>query len=209
VTEAGRAAIIGFVAELKRLRQRAGSPSLNRVVALTASLPRPLPRSTISDKLNARSVPEWEFVVSYVTACAAHAAQAGHPLPAEAVDLTAWSTAHLRMLHAVDNARAADRLVVAGRAEIGRRSDPSVVPRQLPAAPRYFAGRVEALAVLDRVAAEAATPGRAVVISAISGTAGIGTACSSCSTTPATPTRCDHCFPAHPAAWRWSPAAAS
>jgi tetratricopeptide (TPR) repeat protein len=175
VSTAGRAAIIRFVDELKRLRQRAGSPSLNRVVALTASLPRPLPRSTISDKLNARSVPEWEFVTSYVTACAAHAAHTGQPLPPEAVDLGWWSELHLRMLHAVDDARSAGRLAAASRAEAGRRrSKPSVVPRQLPAAPRYFAGRAEALAALDRLADEAAGPGRAVVISAIAGTAGIG-----------------------------------
>jgi tetratricopeptide (TPR) repeat protein len=175
MTDAGRAAIVRFVGDLKRLRQRAGSPSLNRLVALTANLPRPLPRSTISDKLNARSVPEWEFVTSYVTACAAHAVDAGQPLPADAVDLTRWSALHLRMLQTVDNERATGRLADAGRAEAARRwSNPSMVPRQLPAAPRFFAGRADALAALDRVAEEAAVPGRTVVISAIGGTAGIG-----------------------------------
>jgi len=49
-----------------------------------------------------------------------------------------------------------------------------VVPRQLPLAARHFAGRAEALKVLAGLAAEASGAGRAVVISAIEGTAGIG-----------------------------------
>ncbi|MGO9080416.1 MAG: AfsR/SARP family transcriptional regulator [Streptosporangiaceae bacterium] len=49
-----------------------------------------------------------------------------------------------------------------------------VVPRQLPAGTRHFAGRAEALRMLTELAAEAAHAGHAVVISAIGGTAGIG-----------------------------------
>jgi DNA-binding SARP family transcriptional activator len=52
-----------------------------------------------------------------------------------------------------------------------------VVPRQLPAASRHFAGRAGALHVLAGLGAEAGEAGgaaRAVVISAIEGTAGIG-----------------------------------
>src|SRR5262245_39413387 len=136
MTDAGRTAIIRLVDELKRLRKRAGEPSLNQVAALAADLPHPLPRSTISDKLNARSLPEWEFVASFVTACAAHAQRAGTPLPPDAVDLADWAERHLRMLRAVDAAHAAGRLAASARAELDRLAP---VPRQLPAAPRYFA----------------------------------------------------------------------
>jgi tetratricopeptide (TPR) repeat protein len=175
MTGAGRTAIIQFVDELKVLRRRAGEPSLNWVASLTADLPHPLPRSTISDKLNARSLPDWEFVASFVNACAAHGDQSGAPLPAEAVDLSRWATRHVRMLRAVDGAQAADRLAASARAEIDRQvPDPTVVPRHLPAAPRHFAGREAELAALDRIAVEAAVPGGAVVVSAIVGTAGIG-----------------------------------
>ncbi|MEJ3747870.1 tetratricopeptide repeat protein [Actinomycetes bacterium KLBMP 9797] len=167
-------AIIQFVEELKVLRRRAGEPSLNWVASLTADLPHPLPRSTISDKLNARSLPDWEFVASFVNACAAHAAEAGAPLPAEAIDLSEWSTRHVRMLRAVDGAQAAERLAASARAEIERHAPDLVVPRQLPAAPRQFAGREAELAALDRIALEAAAPGGAVVVSAVGGTAGIG-----------------------------------
>ena len=49
-----------------------------------------------------------------------------------------------------------------------------VVPRQLPAATRHFAGRADALEALAGLAAEAGAESRAVVISAIEGTAGVG-----------------------------------
>jgi DNA-binding SARP family transcriptional activator len=50
----------------------------------------------------------------------------------------------------------------------------AVVPRQLPAAVRHFTGRAAELAVLDGLLAETGSPGGAVVISAIGGTAGVG-----------------------------------
>jgi len=174
MTGAGRTAIIEFVDELKALRHRAGEPSLHRVASSTADLPHPLARSTISDKLNARSLPDWEFVASFVSACAAYADKAGAPLPAEAVDLIEWSARHVRMLHAVEGAQAADRLAASARAGIDRHVPDLAAPRQLPAAPRQFVGREAALTALDRIAVEAAEPGGAVVVSAVGGTAGIG-----------------------------------
>ncbi|MGM1063044.1 ATP-binding protein [Saccharothrix sp. Mg75] len=169
MTDAGRTAITRLVGGLKRLRREAGEPSLNRLAALTAGLPHPLPRSTISDKLNARSLPEWEFVAAFVTACAAHAERSGAPLPPDAVDLDRWAARHLAMLRAVDGARAAGRLVASARADVDRH--PAVVPRQLPAPPRHFAGREAELAALDRLADEAADT---AAVCAIGGTAGIG-----------------------------------
>ena len=169
---AGRAAMARFADELKRLRHRAGNPSLNQLTALAADLPHPLPRSTISDKVNARSLPEWEFVASFVTACAAHAERSGTPLPPDAVDLTRWAGKHLRMLRSVDSAHSTDRLAASARAEIDRRApEPTVVPRQLPAAARHFTGREAELAALDRTADDAAAT---AVVSAVTGTAGVG-----------------------------------
>jgi tetratricopeptide (TPR) repeat protein len=174
VPDAERTAITRFVDELRRLRRQAGEPSLNRVVALAAGMSHPLARSTISDKLNARSLPEWEFVASYVTACAVHAQRSGIPLPAEAVDLKRWAALHLRMLRTVDSAHANGRLAASVRAELERRADGEVmVPRQLPPAPRHFLGRAVQLAALDRLAAGVDPPPQAVIC-AIGGTAGIG-----------------------------------
>ena len=185
MTEDGPRELAQFADRLKRLRQRAGSPSLSRLAALTADLPQPLARSTISDKLTAKSLPDWEFVAAFLAACAAYAEQSGSPLPADAVDKADWDATHLRMLRAVDRTRSADRLAAAARAQLGRgdaapaAADPaheagsSVVPRQLPAALRHFAGRAAAVRVLDGLLGEALA-GATVVISAIIGTAGIG-----------------------------------
>jgi tetratricopeptide (TPR) repeat protein len=189
--EQGRAALAQFVAELQRLRQLAGSPSLNALVALTADLERPLPRSTISDKLNAKSLPDWNFVVSFTTACKVYAERTGQPLPAKIVDITYWDSVHWRMLQAVDRAHADERLMAAAKAEISRRTSETaagrtpparvpearttrVVPRQLPAAVRHFAGRATELAALAELVQETTHATGQVVVLAIEGTAGIG-----------------------------------
>jgi tetratricopeptide (TPR) repeat protein len=181
----GRDAFIEFVAELQRLHELAGSPSLNRLVALTADLERPLARSTISDKLNAKSLPEWHFVVAFTAACKAYADQVGRSVPDHLVDLGYWDGKHLQMLRMVDRSRADERLAAAARTEISRRAgriapptppadSPGVVPHQLPAAVRHFAGRASELTELTELATEAARPGGAMVILAIEGTAGVG-----------------------------------
>jgi tetratricopeptide (TPR) repeat protein len=186
MVQGGRDALIEFVAELQRLRELAGSPSLNKLVALTADLERPLPRSTISDKLNAKSLPEWHFVVSFTTACQVYAGLIGRSLPDQLVDPGYWDGRHLRMLRMVDRTRADERLVAAAQAEISRRAGrmapptrpvdgPGVVPHQLPAAVRHFAGRAAELTDLtDRANEAGAAPGGAMVILAIEGTAGVG-----------------------------------
>jgi tetratricopeptide (TPR) repeat protein len=177
---AGQRALTRFVDELSRLRRLAGTPSLNQLVECAADLPRPLRRSTLSDKLNAKSLPDWDFVVSFVAACRAYAEATGAPLPADEVDLARWDTAHLQLLAAVDAARADNRTAPAVAAEFGRRAarllptaPPPAGPRQLPADVFGFAGRTTQLAALDRLLDEPG-PDPAVVISSVSGTAGVG-----------------------------------
>jgi DNA-binding SARP family transcriptional activator len=51
---------------------------------------------------------------------------------------------------------------------------PAVVPLQLPAAVRHFAGRGAELKILDGLLAQAGEPGGTVVISSIGGTGGVG-----------------------------------
>jgi DNA-binding SARP family transcriptional activator/Tfp pilus assembly protein PilF len=65
----------------------------------------------------------------------------------------------------------------AGAGSAGRSGPPAtgaVVPRQLPAPVRHFAGRSAELATLTRLLDESAGGGRTVVVSAIDGMAGIG-----------------------------------
>jgi hypothetical protein len=140
----------------------------------------------VSDKLAAKSLPDWDFVVSFVTACRAHAEQTGLHLHDELVDLASWDAAHLKLLRACDEGSADDRLAAAARTELGRRDHragraasppvpapaPRVVPRQLPAAAPFFAGRAGELA--DLTAALAHADGGPMVISAVGGAAGIG-----------------------------------
>lgn len=191
--EPGRDALVAFVDELARLRTLAGGPSLNTLVAVAAGLGRPLARSTLSDKLNAKSLPEWDFVVAYVGACRAHAEQVGARLPTELTELPRWEDAYWCLLRAADAARAGDRIGGAARAELGRRARAApaappaesaggdrrtagqwVVPRQLPATAPHFVGRTPQLAALTALLADPAAAPGTMLICAIGGTAGVG-----------------------------------
>lgn len=92
---------------------------------MTADLEHPLARSTVSDKLTAKSVPDWDFVVSFVTGCREYAVRVGVPLPADLVDLGRWEAAHWRMLSTLDSARGEDRLAAAARSELARHAAPA------------------------------------------------------------------------------------
>lgn len=189
-----QAALAWFVDELKRLRELSGTPSLNKLVAISAALNQPLARSTLSDKLNAKSLPEWSFVVSFVKACLTHADQAGIQLPAELADMNHWDAAHWRLLRIADATRAENRLRAAARTQISRHHggtapprplDPPpseqqsdvverVTPRQLPAAVPHFVGRRAALAALNALLPhQIGTPGT-VLTALVGGTAGVG-----------------------------------
>ncbi|MEU1885542.1 tetratricopeptide repeat protein [Micromonospora rifamycinica] len=184
--ETGRDALRAFAEELRRLRQLAGGPSLNTLVAVAARRGRPLARSTLSDKLNAKSLPDRDFVADFLGACVAYAEQTGIRLPAGLADPARWEAAYWRMLGAADAARAEDRLAAA-RAERGRPEDTGsvppaagpggripFVPRQLPAAVRHFTGRSAPLAALTALLTEPPGPPGTVPVSTIVGTAGVG-----------------------------------
>ena len=75
--------------------------------------------------------------------------------------------------------QAPGRRGVNGHAELPSAAGPGgprtgLLPRQLPAAPRYFSGRAADLAAMNRWLDGAAGPAATVVISAIGGTAGVG-----------------------------------
>jgi hypothetical protein len=83
-----------------------------------------------------------------------------------------------RRYTAVDLAFLAERIIETDPelAEVAARRQPRAqsVPRQLPAAVAYFAGRAGELAALTGLLREGADTGGTVVISAIGGTAGVG-----------------------------------
>jgi tetratricopeptide (TPR) repeat protein len=190
VNTAGRA-LATFADELERLRCRAGGPSLHQLVALTAGLSRPLARTTISDKLNAKSLPDWEFVASFVAGCAEHARRTGVPLDPDSADLRVWDARHLDLLRAVDAGRDNARLASTAAAQIARRAGPATpatgpardarpddpgphpsgVPRHLPATVPHFVGRTDEIAVLRRAAGR---PRGGPTIVCVAGAAGVG-----------------------------------
>ncbi|OLF06782.1 transcriptional regulator [Actinophytocola xinjiangensis] len=180
MTQDSRRALDAFVGELHRLRGCAGAPSLNQITSTSATIGQPLARSTVSDKLNAKSLPEWDFVVAFVRACLAHAEHTGHPVPDDLADLARWDTAHWELLSSIDAQRTTDRLTVAAQNEVRRRQastrhqdpDTGVVPHQLPAPTPHFAGRLEQLAGLTDLITTGTATG--IVIAAVSGTAGVG-----------------------------------
>jgi tetratricopeptide (TPR) repeat protein len=176
-----RPALSEFGDELRRLRSLAGSPSLNQLVEHSAGLPWPLRRSTISDKINGRSLPDWNFVVSFVRACQAYAEKATAPLHPHDVDLARWDSLHLRAMRTIDESRGERRIMRAVQRETARRPfrtdiapvgpAPAIVPRQLPIAPRTFSGRGSELAALTAIAG--ATVESAALVT-IDGMAGVG-----------------------------------
>jgi tetratricopeptide (TPR) repeat protein len=172
-------ALAEFGGALRRLRSLSGSPSLNQLVEHSAGLERPLHRSTISDKLNGKSLPDWDFVVSFVRACQAYAEKTGAPLDPDDADLSRWDGLHLRALVGVDEFRDEQRVDRAVRRETLRRTvrlgapadGAASVPRQLPNAARTFSGREAELADL---AAAARDPAEEAVVVTIDGMAGVG-----------------------------------
>ncbi|SCF49533.1 Tetratricopeptide (TPR) repeat [Micromonospora matsumotoense] len=202
MSEAGGAAqqtLAWFAGELRHLRRSCGAPSLNTLVTISTSQGQPLARSTISDKLNARSLPDWSFVLAFVTACLAHADRAGVRLPAELTEMRHWDARHWRLLRIADDARTEDRLRAAAQTQLGHRCGgvaltsrpeppapgPSptrqragvldgVTPRQLPTAVPHLVGRRTALAELDDLLAHRHRSPGTTTICLISGTAGVG-----------------------------------
>jgi tetratricopeptide (TPR) repeat protein len=89
-------------------------------------------------------------------------------------DLEGGTSLHRQILAADSELLLAAGAEPSGAASTTLSPPAPVVPRQLPAATRHFAGRAEALEALRALAAEAAEASHATVISVIGGTAGIG-----------------------------------
>ena len=96
--------IAGFAARLREYKIRAGNPSVRDLERLTREMGRPYPRTTIDDKLVGRSRADWEFVRTFVRACARHAG-----VPDAMVELDGWRTAHRQMETALARMRTGQR----------------------------------------------------------------------------------------------------
>jgi len=102
-------------------------------------------------------------------------------LPGDIVGLSRRQFVPLRHRYtSVDLDFLVDRIIEAdpelASVAVQRQSSPGRLPQQLPAAVTNFAGRATQLATLTRLLRERVTTGGTVVISAVSGTAGVGKA---------------------------------
>ncbi|WP_182876236.1 tetratricopeptide repeat protein [Microbispora sp. H10670] len=160
--QAGSAA--EFVALLRQLKERSGF-TYRQLEERAARRGEVLARSTVADTLRRQALPRTETLVAFLHACA----------PAEEVAI--WLEARSRLARQAAPARgdsaASSPCVPNASQHTGRGpgADRPVVPRQLPAPPAFFAGRVDELAHLDEAAEDR---GETVVISAIGGAGGIG-----------------------------------
>ncbi len=128
-----------------------------------------LPPATLGALLNGSGVPRWETVAAFVTACRRYAEDSRLHLPLlpGMVDLEVWWSVYEQIT--------IPRKQRSGSARDGsRRAAADAVPALLPADVRGFAGRDAQLAALDSILVNAGEEPTAVVISAVSGTAGVG-----------------------------------
>ena len=91
-----------FARHLRDLQAQVGSPSLRDLERLTERAGHGYPRATIGDKLTGTSHPDWEFVKTFVTACA---------LPGDVSDedIKEWKAEHRSLLQAMGASRAGRR----------------------------------------------------------------------------------------------------
>ncbi|WP_214319840.1 P-loop NTPase fold protein [Nonomuraea sediminis] len=95
----GKQDLEDFAAELRRLRDLAGSPAYKELERLSAtSGPVRLAEITVSEKLAGQSAPSWEFVVAFLEACGAFAREHGIPFEDELADLDRWRARHEALL---------------------------------------------------------------------------------------------------------------
>jgi hypothetical protein len=104
-TESSEDPVRVFADRLRKVQVDSGGPSVRDLVRLTEKLGTPYTRGTIQDKLAARSVPPWEFVVAFIRACARHAGSTADP------DLRPWRDWHAQMTREVAAQRTTKRRV--------------------------------------------------------------------------------------------------
>lgn len=163
-------ALAAFGGELRQLRKMAGNPSFRELEKLTDGWEWSLPRSTTSEKLRGKSVPEWEFVKSFISACKSHAETNKLYLSVTLTAENCWERKYEEMLQTVKGDRRTAQWGKKAEAELTKLR----VPQQLPQQARHFSGRVTVLESLTRQLELTAESGGTMVISALDGTAGVG-----------------------------------
>ena len=190
-----------FRAGLQQLFFQVRRPTYRALVGHADRVGLVLRTSTVGNLLNGPGIPRWATVEAFVTACACHAQAHRIGVPASLFDLDGWHARYQSLEHVAVKQADAERAGGAGPDVVPARrgrDEPVVVPAQLPADVAGFAGRRDHLDQLDTLLSpppataggsapadrDTTRPGgsgegtggapRAVVISAVSGTAGVG-----------------------------------
>jgi tetratricopeptide (TPR) repeat protein len=160
-------------ADLRRLSIEAGGPSLRAVGARVG-----LGKSQVGAILHGRirRPPDWTvvhgLVTSFVEYARAHDRTRRLSLPTGVDEY--WRSRHALVEHAFAN-RSTRRTRVSSEVSASPGHPPGgPQPQQLPGAVRHFTGRDDELAALTRLIDECAESRRTVIITALSGTAGVG-----------------------------------
>jgi Tfp pilus assembly protein PilF len=155
--------------DLRLLRTQAGGPSL-RVLGVRLRLGKTQVGAILNGRI--RQLPDWDVVKGVVESCHRHARDQGR---LDKLSLSTGIDQHWRPRYAaVEYAfRHPPREPTPDTRPDNRPDTVRPVPRQLPGAVRHFTGRAEQLAALAALGADAGRA-RTVVISAITGTAGVG-----------------------------------
>jgi tetratricopeptide (TPR) repeat protein len=174
--ESAQQLLAALCADLRLLRTQAGGPSL-RTLERRLRVSKTQLGAILAGRI--RRPPDWRVVAALVTGVYEYAAQNGRldRLSLRAGVNEYWRPRHATLEHVFSQSRrpalpAADDRHVDTETPRVRPSTTAPVPAQLPAAVAGFVGRNKELARLDAVLAGRAA--HTMVISAVSGTAGVG-----------------------------------
>ncbi|MGP3953213.1 P-loop NTPase fold protein [Streptomyces sp. 7N604] len=157
-----------FADKIDKMYEMVGKPALTDLARISARQGLMLTADSLDENLRGLSVPSWEFVVAFVSACEEAAADSGMTLPDGAFDLDDWKHLHQGLLEELTREQPAS-----GAA----RDEPDVPPlitRSLPRLPVHFVGRNAELHRLVSLISEGAPLRRLPPAVVIHGIAGVG-----------------------------------
>lgn len=120
-----------FAAHLRRYHRECGHPSIRTMERLTRKVGRRYARATIDDKISARSLPDWDFVRTFVLACDLHSGVPSNQLGQSGLD--EWRARHEDLLLAVANTGSGVRRVRQAEGMLIGSSDEDEAARADPA----------------------------------------------------------------------------
>ena len=95
--DGGSTPITSFNAEIRRLHEDAGKPSLRTLQERSEIIGAPLPKSTAGDLLSGAHLPTWAAVEAFLATIRALQEVTGGRLPAQRTDPEQWRALYVRV----------------------------------------------------------------------------------------------------------------